>query len=266
MLALALVSGVGFGLYFVFLARAGDDSGLWPLVISRVASADRDRPARDAAAGGRAHPRPRPGHRVLAGACDALANMAFLLATREGLLSLASVLTALYPAVTVLLAVVVLREHTSRTQRVGLALAAAVGRADNRVVMDVGAWIERYERLWRTAGTDDLSSLFTVDATYRMSPWEDPVVGLPAIAELWEDEREDADEPFTHVLRGRSRWTASSAVVRVGRRLPRDRQPLARSVGPRVRRRRAVRRLRGVAVRARAAGRARLTLWRAGRT
>ena len=51
--------------------------------------------------------------------------MAFLLASRDGLLSLASVLTALYPAVTVLLAVGVLREHTSRTQRFGLALAAA---------------------------------------------------------------------------------------------------------------------------------------------
>ena len=51
--------------------------------------------------------------------------MFFLLAARHGLLSLASVLTALYPAVTVLLAVGLLHEHTSRMQRVGLALAAA---------------------------------------------------------------------------------------------------------------------------------------------
>ena len=50
--------------------------------------------------------------------------MFFLLAARSGLLSLASVLTALYPAMTVLLAVVVLREHTSTTQRYGLGLAA----------------------------------------------------------------------------------------------------------------------------------------------
>ena len=38
-LALAFLSGLGFGLYFVLLARAGDDSGLLPLVISRYASA-----------------------------------------------------------------------------------------------------------------------------------------------------------------------------------------------------------------------------------
>ena len=34
-------------------------------------------------------------------------------------------LTSLYPAVTVMLAVGLLHEHTSRVQRVGLALAAA---------------------------------------------------------------------------------------------------------------------------------------------
>jgi drug/metabolite transporter (DMT)-like permease len=62
---------------------------------------------------------------VLAGACDALANMFFLLASRHGLLSLASVLTSLYPAVTVILAVGLLHEHTSKVQRAGLGLAAA---------------------------------------------------------------------------------------------------------------------------------------------
>ena len=124
-LALAFLSGVGFGLYFVFLARAGDDSGLWPLLISRIASAIAVVPlAFRMRAVARISGRVL-GIAVLAGACDALANMAFLLATREGLLSLASVLTALYPAVTVLLAVIVLREHTSNTQRLGLALAAA---------------------------------------------------------------------------------------------------------------------------------------------
>ena len=61
---------------------------------------------------------------LVAGACDAFANMFFLLASRHGLLSLASVLTSLYPATTVLLAVSLLHEHTSRVQRVGLTLAA----------------------------------------------------------------------------------------------------------------------------------------------
>jgi len=124
-LALAFLSGVGFGLYFVFLARAGHDSGLWPLVISRLASAVLILPL---AAAMRSFARVRGrllAYAVVAGTCDALANMFFLLSARSGLLSLASVLTSLYPAVTVILAVGLLHEHTSRVQRVGLALSAA---------------------------------------------------------------------------------------------------------------------------------------------
>ena len=109
----------------MFLARAGHDSGLWPLLVSRVASAIAIVPL---AASMRAFAVVRGrvfAIALVAGFCDAMANMFFLLAARNGLLSLASVLTALYPAITVLLAVVFLHEHTSRTQRVGLALAAA---------------------------------------------------------------------------------------------------------------------------------------------
>ncbi len=42
---------------------------------------------------------------------DVLATLLFLLATREGLLSVVAVITALYPAATVLMANVVLHEH-----------------------------------------------------------------------------------------------------------------------------------------------------------
>lgn len=123
-IVLAFVSGLGFGMYFVFLARAGDDSGLWPLVVSRFASAALIVPLAHAR-GAFAMVRGRMlAVVVLAGACDALANMCFLLASRHGLLSLASVLTSLYPATTVVLAVCLLHEHTSPTQRFGLALAA----------------------------------------------------------------------------------------------------------------------------------------------
>ena len=125
-IALACVSGVGFGLYFVALARAGDGTGLWPLVVSRVSSALLIVPIAKLR-GGFTLVRDRRllGVIVLAGACDALANMCFLLASREGFLSIASVLTSLYPATTVLLAVVLLHEHVSRIQQVGLGLAGA---------------------------------------------------------------------------------------------------------------------------------------------
>jgi drug/metabolite transporter (DMT)-like permease len=121
---LAFISGLGFGLYFVFLARAGDGSGLWPLVIARFASAALIVPLARARGAFQAIRGRTLWVVVLAGACDALANMCFLLASREGLLSLASVLTSLYPATTVILAVWLLREHTSPIQRLGLALAA----------------------------------------------------------------------------------------------------------------------------------------------
>jgi ketosteroid isomerase-like protein len=61
----------------------------------------------------------------------------------------------------------------------------------------VTRWLAAYEAAWRTAGTEPLRALFTDDASYRMSPYEEPVVGLPAIAELWEAERDGPDESFT---------------------------------------------------------------------
>lgn len=60
----------------------------------------------------------------------------------------------------------------------------------------LAAWIDAYERLWRTPGTDRLGELFAPDATYSMGPFEPTQRGLPAIAELWERERVGPDEPF----------------------------------------------------------------------
>jgi ketosteroid isomerase-like protein len=62
---------------------------------------------------------------------------------------------------------------------------------------EVTRWVAAYEAAWRTAGTEPLAALFTDDASYRMSPYEEPVVGLPAIAELWEAERDGPDESFS---------------------------------------------------------------------
>ena len=61
---------------------------------------------------------------------------------------------------------------------------------------DVRDWVAGYEQAWRSAGTSALEELFTQDATYRVSPWQEPVEGLRAIADLWEAERAGADEPF----------------------------------------------------------------------
>jgi uncharacterized protein (TIGR02246 family) len=60
----------------------------------------------------------------------------------------------------------------------------------------VQAWIDRYERAWRTAGTELLDELFTEDASYQTAPFHEPHVGIDAIRELWDDEREGPDEAF----------------------------------------------------------------------
>ncbi len=63
---------------------------------------------------------------VLAGGVlDTVANVATLLALQSSMLSLAGVLIALYPAATVLLAIVVLRERVTRWQAAGIVLALA---------------------------------------------------------------------------------------------------------------------------------------------
>jgi ketosteroid isomerase-like protein len=62
---------------------------------------------------------------------------------------------------------------------------------------DVRQWVQDYERVWRTPETGQLGGLFTEEATYQMSPWEEPVRGAEGIAELWEAEREGPDEEFT---------------------------------------------------------------------
>ena len=60
----------------------------------------------------------------------------------------------------------------------------------------LNGWLEEYVRLWRTPGTDGLARIFSDDAVYLAGPFEKPVVGLEAIAELWERERRGPDEEF----------------------------------------------------------------------
>ena len=61
----------------------------------------------------------------------------------------------------------------------------------------VRLWLAGYEAAWRTPGTEGLARLFTEDATYLQSPYEQPVTGLNAIGRMWEEEREGPGEIFT---------------------------------------------------------------------
>ena len=61
---------------------------------------------------------------------------------------------------------------------------------------NVARWIAAYEAAWRAPGTDALAEIFAPGSVYRQGPYEDLVVGLPAIARMWEGEREGPDEVF----------------------------------------------------------------------
>jgi ketosteroid isomerase-like protein len=60
----------------------------------------------------------------------------------------------------------------------------------------VAGWVAAYEQAWRAPGTDALAAIFTPDASYLQGPYRQPVTGLPAIAGMWDREREGPDEVF----------------------------------------------------------------------
>ena len=57
-------------------------------------------------------------------------------------------------------------------------------------------WIARYERAWRSPGTDLLADVFAENATYSPAPFDDALAGLAHISRFWEAEREGPDERF----------------------------------------------------------------------
>lgn len=117
-----LLAGVGFGAMFAAIGQVPAASGYGPLALNQAVSMVAV-VACCLVLGGD----PRPTRRVellglLGGLLATLAALCFLIARHHGLLSIAAVLTSLYPATTVLLASVVLRERIHRAQRWGLAL------------------------------------------------------------------------------------------------------------------------------------------------
>jgi drug/metabolite transporter (DMT)-like permease len=119
-LGLSLLAGVMFGLFLVAGKQAGHHGVFWPMVAARVASTSlmcvivaitpRD-------------PRPLRGvlwTMVLSGLLDSAGNALFIAATRFGRLDVTAVLSSLYPASTVILARIVLKEKISKSQGAGI--------------------------------------------------------------------------------------------------------------------------------------------------
>jgi drug/metabolite transporter (DMT)-like permease len=120
-----MYAGVGIALTWVALERVPAGTGLWPLVVSRVVSVAAIVPLVAATR----TPLRLPGRIVfpaaVAGTVGTAGTWLYMLATREQLLAVASVLSALYPAIPVVLALVFLRERITATQTAGLAAGAA---------------------------------------------------------------------------------------------------------------------------------------------
>lgn len=116
-------AGVGFGLGLAMLGNTSEAAGLWPLLATRftagaailVAGAGARRPL--------VPNRRSAGVIVMAAAFGAVGMSFFTVAAQQGPLTLVAVITAMFPAVTVALAAVVIGERLRRQQLVGVALA-----------------------------------------------------------------------------------------------------------------------------------------------
>jgi drug/metabolite transporter (DMT)-like permease len=141
-LAMSIAAGVLIGAFLIFIDRAPADAGLIPLIANRIVSASIMGLTIAVIAGVRLARRSRahiatssgyestvdawrPGLKlaVLTGIIDGTGNALLLLGIQIGDLSVMSVLTAMYPAGTIILAGVVLKERVAPIQAVGLVLA-----------------------------------------------------------------------------------------------------------------------------------------------
>jgi drug/metabolite transporter (DMT)-like permease len=119
-----VLAGIGFGVLFAALGQVPASAGYWPFAASQLTSV-LSVTAACLLLGGSPVPRAATQWWGLAsGVLAAGAGLGFLLATHRGLLSVSAVLVSLYPAFTVMLAAVVLRERVHRVQAGGLALCA----------------------------------------------------------------------------------------------------------------------------------------------
>jgi drug/metabolite transporter (DMT)-like permease len=123
-LGYGIAAGAGFALLFIALARAGTTTGAWPLLPGQGLSLLIVLPFARGIRRPRSEWRPAALPVIAAGLLSGLANLLFLAAAGHGRLAVVAVLTSLYPAVTVLLARVVLTERWSRLQAAGLLTAA----------------------------------------------------------------------------------------------------------------------------------------------
>jgi drug/metabolite transporter (DMT)-like permease len=121
---MAALAGVGFAGFYLCIHQASG-SPVWIAAISRIGSFGATAIAVVATRASLTLDRPRAALGMCAGCLDITASSLFIFASQRGRLDEAVVITSLYPAVTVLLARLVLKEHFSRWRFLGLLAALA---------------------------------------------------------------------------------------------------------------------------------------------
>jgi drug/metabolite transporter (DMT)-like permease len=120
---LALISGLGFGGFLILIAQAQHGAVFWPLAVARVASLSLVALWAVTRRSIQVPPRNAFVPIASAGVMDAAGNLFFVLSSQAGRLDIAGVLSSLYPAATVILALTLLRERLIRSQAFGIVLA-----------------------------------------------------------------------------------------------------------------------------------------------
>ncbi len=119
-LGLAILAGFLFGLFLIGGKMAGHHGVFWPLVAARFVSTSLMLAIIAFTPGDSQPLRPVLWPMVLSGLLDSAGNALFIAATRHGRLDVATVLSSLYPASTVILARVLLKERISPMQGAGI--------------------------------------------------------------------------------------------------------------------------------------------------
>lgn len=121
-MGLAVLAGCGFGGFFILISQVQPAATFWSLAAARLGCIGvllvllrvRQKPLLP--------PMTVAPLVVLAGVLDAFGNVLFVLAAHSGHLDVAAILSSLYPAATVGLSALVLRERVIRIQAVGILL------------------------------------------------------------------------------------------------------------------------------------------------
>jgi drug/metabolite transporter (DMT)-like permease len=121
----ALAAGIGIGGFAVAISRVADGLVFGPLVVVRVVETVTFVVVISLSRRPWQLPRPTRGLVVAVAVLDMLGNAAFIAATQNGALAIASVLGSLYPVTTVVLAAAVLRERIGGVHAIGILTAIA---------------------------------------------------------------------------------------------------------------------------------------------